>query len=320
MFQKINLNRKYIELASFEVNHEYYSNKIPPGLDFSASVETAKFLRDYKLIAKQIDSKIFILQEVINHEGNWKPKIPIEENKVLSYFLNFNDETFQVKSKIPFHASKDEKFVILCKEPKIYNLEKLSIHKYLSGPFPINEIEENLNMYFNNQLVTNIEPPRSLKKKFYIKSGFYKVNFDDGKKIEFLWSREKIDADAFISFEISQKTDQNYKIIIPSREIYWQYEINTKYTDNLDDCIILDDLQIISFEQKENLNNQQKNIVYNSIFPVALKESYQNNLTIEKAGEKVLKLPFPELKNLTIEKDNVKKRVNKYFLTTYVNL
>ena len=50
---------------------------------------------------------------------------------------------------------------------------------------------------------------------------------------------EKIDADGFIGFEVSQQMDQHYKIIIPQREIHWQYIFNTKYMDDLNDCTLL---------------------------------------------------------------------------------
>ena len=137
MFHKLNFNRKFIELASFEVNHAYYNTKSIPNLSFSPSTETAKFLRDYKLIAKQSDSKIIILQEVNDNDGTWKPRISIEGNKFLSFYLNFNDEVFQTKSDIPFHASKDQKFGVICREPKSYIFDKLTIYNYVSGSFPI---------------------------------------------------------------------------------------------------------------------------------------------------------------------------------------
>ena len=322
MFQKLNLNRKYIELASFEVIHEYYTAKNIPNLDFSPSEETAKFLRDYKLIAKQIDSKISILQEVINYEDTWKPRISIEGNKILSFYLNFNDKIFQTKSNIPFHATKDKKFGIVYKEPKSYNLEKLTIYNYISGSFPtylfVNE--KNINILCNNQLLHENGITHDEINNIDIKSGLYEINLNNDRKIEFLWSKEKIDADGFIGFEISQQMDQNYKMLIPSREIHWQYILNTKYLDNLDDCSIIDEKQMISFEAKNELTPQSNSATFVSISPILLKENYQNNLTLEKAGEKVLKLPFPELKNLTFDKEDVKKRVNKYFLTTYVDL
>lgn len=322
MFQKLNLNRKYIELASFEVIHEYYTAKNIPNLDFSPSEETAKFLRDYKLIAKQIDSKISILQEVINYEDTWKPRISIEGNKILSFYLNFNDKIFQTKSNIPFHATKDKKFGIVYKEPKSYNLEKLTIYNYISGSFPTHLFvnEKNINILCNNQLLHENGITHDEINNIDIKSGLYEINLNNDKKIEFLWSKEKIDADGFIGFEISQQMDQNYKMLIPSREIHWQYILNTKYLDNLDDCSIIDEKQMISFEAKNELTPQSNSATFVSISPILLKENYQNNLTLEKAGEKVLKLPFPELKNLTFEKEDVKKRVNKYLLTTYVDL
>ena len=90
--------------------------------------------------------------------------------------------------------------------------------------------------------------------------------------------------------------------------------------DDLNDCNITDEKQIISFELKKEINPKATSATFVSISPVKLKENYQNNLTLEKAGDKVLKLPFPELKNLTFEKEDVKKRVNKYLLTTYVDL
>ena len=90
--------------------------------------------------------------------------------------------------------------------------------------------------------------------------------------------------------------------------------------DDLNDCNITDEKQMISFELKKEENPQPSSATFVSISPVKLKEKYQNYLTLEKAGEKVLKLPFPELKNLTFEKEDVKKRVNKYLLTTYVDL
>ena len=279
MFQKLNLNRKYIELASFEVIHEYYTAKNIPNLDFSPSEETAKFLRDYKLIAKQIDSKISILQEVINYEDTWKPRISIEGNKILSFYLNFNDKIFQTKSNIPFHATKDKKFGIVYKEPKSYNLEKLTIYNYISGSFPTHLFvnEKNINILCNNQLLHENGITHDEINNIDIKSGLYEINLNNDKKIEFLWSKEKIDADGFIGFEISQQMDQNYKMLIPSREIHWQYILNTKYLDNLDGCSIIDEKQIISFEAKNKLTPQSNSATFVSNSPILLKENYQNN-------------------------------------------
>ena len=42
---KLSLSRKYIELASFDVNHNYYSNKEIPKIEFIPSIETAVFLK-----------------------------------------------------------------------------------------------------------------------------------------------------------------------------------------------------------------------------------------------------------------------------------
>lgn len=322
MFHKLNFNRKFIELASFEVNHAYYDTKNIPNLSFSPSNETAKFLRDYKLIAKQSDSKIIILQEVNDKEGTWKPRISIEGNKFLSFYLKFNDEVFQTKSDIPFHASKDQKFGVIYREPKSYILDKLIIYNYMSGSFPMHLFrnEKNIDISFNNQLILESGTTHDIINKVEIKSGLYEISLKNKNKIEFFWTMEKIDADGFIGFEVSQQMDQHYKIIIPQREIHWQYIFNTKYMDDLNDCNITDEKQMISFELKKEINPQATSATFVSISPVKLKENYQNNLTLEKAGEKVLKLPFPELKNLTFEKEDVKKRVNKYFLTTYVDL
>ena len=73
------------------------------------------------------------------------------------------------------------------------------------------------------------------------------------------------------------------------------------------------------FYFEENKKNQSQ-FIFTSINPVALKERYSNKLSLEKMGEKLLNLPFPELKNFNINQIDVKKSVNKYFLTTYVNL
>ena len=240
----------------------------------------------------------------------------------MSFYLNFNDEVFQTKSDIPFHASKDQKFGVIYREPKSYILDKLTIYNYMSGSFPIHLFrnEKNIDISFNNQLILESGTAHDIINKIEIKSGLYEISLKNKTKIEFFWTMEKIDADGFIGFEVSQQMDQHYKIIIPQREIHWQYIFNTKYMDDLNDCNITDEKQIISFELKKEINPKATSATFVSISPVKLKENYQNNLTLEKAGDKVLKLPFPELKNLTFEKEDVKKRVNKYFLTTYVDL
>ena len=72
-----------------------------------------------------------------------------------------------------------------------------------------------------------------------------------------------------------------------------------------------------NFEENEK---DQSQFVFSSLDPIPLKETYPNKLSLEKMGEKLLNLPFPELKNFNIKSIDVKKSVNKYFLTTYVNL
>ena len=181
-------------------------------------------------------------------------------------------------------------------------------------------MKKKINISFNNQLIIESGTTHDLINKIEIKSGLYEINLQNKTKIKFFWTMEKIEADGFIGFEVRQQIDQHYKILIPQREIYWQYIFKTKYMDDLNDCNITDEKQMISFELKKEENPQPSSATFVSISPVKLKENYPNYLTLEKAGEKVLKLPFPELKNLTFEKEDVKKRVNKYLLTTYVDL
>ena len=163
----------------------------------------------------------------------------------------------------------------------------------MSGSFPMHLFrnEKNIDILFNNQLILESGTTHDIINKVEIKSGLYEISLKNKTKIEFFWTMEKIDADGFIGFEVSQQMDQHYKIIIPQREIHWQYIFNTKYMDDLNDCNITDEKQMISFELKKEINPQATSATFVSISPVK-SENYQNNLTLEKAGEKVMKLHF----------------------------
>lgn len=319
---KLSLNRKYVELASFEVNHNYYTDKKIPKIEFIPTIETAAFLRNYKLITKQQNSKIIILQEGVYEDKVWKPKIQIDKPMKTAFFLNLKDDDFQIKTNVPFFASKDKKFSIIQSNPENYVIDELQLFDFIFGSFPsqILDKEEVLKISFNGEIVFEDGTIEEFIKRFEFDTGIYEFTIANKEVIKFLWTERKSNSDGFIIFNVEQKLEQHYKAIIPNRKIFWEYILVSNYIENLTYCKIIDDQQNLQFEKIENPDSLQSNNIFTSLNTIELREKYTNNLTIEKDGEKLIKLPFPALKNLTIKKEDVKKRVNKYFLTTYVNL
>ena len=315
----LNLNRKYLELASLEFHHDYYNSKVVPSLKFIPSASTASFLRNYKLLAKQVDSKMIILQEGKYYQDNWIPKIKVDQNFKLNFALKFNDELFQIKTNVEMHANKDFKFFInQSLENKSVKVEKLGILPFYSGEFPKDLVSQKKisKLYFFEKELKDFSEHQSLE----MQPGIYKIEYFDQSQFSFIWNYNDNNFDGFVTFDISQQLNQHYNILFSSREIFWEYILIPKYIDNVMECKIVDDLQNLEFEAVENESLQTKDFSLKSTLPIKLMENYNFNLKLEKHGEKLINLPFPSLKNITLEKDNVKKRVNKYFLSTYVNL
>ena len=319
---KLSLSRKYIELASFDVNHNYYSNKEIPKIEFIPSIETAVFLKNYKLIFKQESSKITILQEGAYKGEVWQPKIKIDDPKKIVFFLKLNDADFQIKTNVPFYASKDKKFGIVQTNTGIDTMDELRLFDYYFGSFPhqILEDKEALTISLNGEILFEKGPVEEFLKGFKFESGIYEFKFNDNEIIKFLWTGIKLNSDGLVVFDVGQKTDQYYRSLIPNRKIFWEYILVSNYLENLTHCEIIDDQQTMLFDKVENMDNSKNYSAFTSVNEIELRENYTNNLSLEKEGEKLKKLPFPNLKNLTLKKEDVKKRVNKYFLTTYVNL
>ena len=64
-----------------------------------------------------------------------------------------------------------------------------------------------------------------------------------------------------------------------------------------------------NFEKNESDTNQ---FVF-CLKPIAVKERYSNILSLEKMGEKLLNLPFPDLKNFKIKRFDEQKRLTSIF-------
>ncbi len=318
----LNLNQRYLEIANLNLLHDFYFDQLIPLIEIFPLPQTQIFLNNHRLILKQIDSSIIILQEGKYNKSNWIPKISISKKQSLFFGIKFNDSLFQVKSNIPFHTSKDQKFFLKVNEDQDLSYdEELSIYPYLSQAFNDDDlrrlsVKNVIYKTSNNKDELPIDGFNLFQKH---NPGIYKLQYEDESEYSFIFSNYDNLFDGFISFSVEQSAQNIFNYKFNNRKIYWEYILVSNQLTSLEECQIIDDKNEIEFTFSENLENNSGSVFISSN-PIPLKEKYLNSLSLEKHGEKLLNLPFPKLKNLKIKIDNVKNSVNKYFLSTYVNL
>lgn len=318
----LTLNQKYLVIASLNLSHNYYLTNVIPNIEFHPSPKTLAFLKNYRLILKQEGSRLIILQEG-KYEGSiWIPTIAIQEIHSLVFGIKFNDDMFQNKTNVPFYTSKDQKFFIPIKVGENSNLEEeLKIHPFNGGTFPnISDLKTSVVKikYETSSEIKNLSVGKINSYEDFT-TGIYTFHYENEEESTFIWSDFDKLYDGYVSIEIQQNAQNIFNFKFNNRSIHWQYILVSNNLKDLESCIIVDEKLEMKFNFEENKKDQSK-FVFTSINPVALKERYSNKLSLEMMGEKLLNLPFPELKNFNINQIDVKKSVNKYFLTTYVNL
>lgn len=318
----LSLGRAHAELASLELLHEYYSNKKIPKIEFVPTLETASFFRNYKIIVKTINSKIILLQEGLYVDGVWKPKIAIQSEKRVSFALKLNDELFQLKTNVPLHATKGQKFFLSISERNVAQVEELKIFPFFLGMFPVNlfEDKEVVRVLNSGLEIADSDSLNSFLTAQDFNVGKYKIEYLDGSDQTFVWSPNDNNYDGFVSFNITQQLEQSHQITLSSREIFWEYILKAKYFEGVEHCTITNDRQKLSFEVFEAENQEENQLSLISSIPVLLREHYKFTLSLEAQGEVLLNLPYPSLSHFSIKPQVVKNRVNNYFLTSIVNI
>ena len=318
----LSLNQKHLVIATLNLSHNYYLNEVIPNIEFYPSPRTSAFLKNYRLILKQEGSRLIILQEGKYEESVWVPKIAIQEINSLVLGIKFNDEMFQNKTNIPFYTSKDQKFFININDVQVTNSEQeLKIYPFAGGAFPnTSDLKPSLVSikYESSSEIKNLPVDKINNYEDFI-PGIYTFHFENQEESTFIWSNFDNLYDGYVSFDIQQNAQNIFNYKFNNRAIYWEYILVSNILKDLESCVLVDDNLEMEFNFEENEKDQSQ-FVFSSLDPIPLKETYPNKLSLEKMGEKLLNLPFPELKNFNIKSIDVKKSVNKYFLTTYVNL
>ena len=318
----LSLNQKHLVIATLNLSHNYYLNEVIPNIEFYPSPRTSAFLKNYRLILKQEGSRLIILQEGKYEESVWVPKIAIQEINSLVLGIKFNDEMFQNKTNIPFYTSKDQKFFININDVQVTNSEQeLKIYPFAGGAFPnTSDLKPSLVSikYESSSEIKNLPVDKINNYEDFI-PGIYTFHFENQEESTFIWSNFDNLYDGYVSSDIQQNAQNIFNYKFNNRAIYWEYILVSNILKDLESCVLVDDNLEMEFNFEENEKDQSQ-FVFSSLDPIPLKETYPNKLSLEKMGEKLLNLPFPELKNFNIKSIDVKKSVNKYFLTTYVNL
>lgn len=318
----LSLNQKHLVIATLNLSHNYYLSEVIPNIEFYPSPRTSAFLKNYRLILKQEGSRLIILQEGKYEDSIWVPKIAIQETHSLVLGIKFNDEMFQNKTNVPFYTSKDQKFFININDVQVTNSEQeLKIYPFAGGAFPnTSDLKPSLVSikYESSSEIKNLPVDKINNYEDFI-PGIYTFHFENQEESTFIWSNFDNLYDGYVSFDIQQNAQNIFNYKFNNRAIYWEYILVSNILKDLESCVLVDDNLEMEFNFEENEKDQSQ-FVFSSLDPIPLKETYPNKLSLEKMGEKLLNLPFPELKNFNIKSIDVKKSVNKYFLTTYVNL
>jgi len=318
----LSLNQKHLVIATLNLSHNYYLSEVIPNIEFYPSPKTSAFLKNYRLILKQEGSRLIILQEGKYEESVWVPKIAIQETHSLVIGIKFNDEMFQNKTNVPFYTSKDQKFFININGVELSNSEQdLKIYPFAGGVFPnTSDLKPSLISikYEASSEIKNLSVDKINNYEDFI-PGIYTFQFENQEETTFIWSNFDNLFDGYVSFDIQQNAQNIFNYKFNNRAIHWEYILVSNILKDLESCVLVDDNSEMEFNFEKSEKDQSQ-FVFSSLNPIPLKETYQNKLSLEKMGEKLLNLPFPELKNFNIKSIDVKKSVNKYFLTTYVNL
>jgi hypothetical protein len=313
----LNLNQKHLEIASLNLLHDYYFDKVIPNIELIPFPQTALFLKNYRLILKQVDSSMVILQEGRYEDSIWVPKITIDNKHRLMFGIKFNDNMFQTKTNVPFYKSKNQKFFLDINENQVPNIDAvLTVFPCLSGDFE--DLKPLIKKVGFKVEQDEFEIPiDELNSPYNLLPGLYTFYYNDDTEYTFMYINFDDSFDGIASFAIAQTSQNIFNYNFSSRLIHWEYILVSNYLSDLENCLISDDKSEMEFAFSEKTDEAY---IFTSSKPIALRERYPNSLSLERLGEKLLNLSFPELKNFSLKSENVKNSVNKYFLSTYVNL
>jgi len=282
--------RSYRKLFEIEFKHNYYPTQKLASSDFNivATRETNKIIGNYRLILKQFENKIEIIQECDKKEKSIEALIEIDSELVLEFiigqsnknFFNFTDIRFPTMRKEMFYFSNKKKNKVLeegiltqdksVSDSDIISISELGLPKEQSTSGIIGLIRIHINKFVNKPIQTK-EPLK------------YTVNFEE-------------------------------------RKIYWQYNVLEKY-NTTNNVTIIDEENKIKFKEAKDNDSKAKIFISEKKIPMK-KVNKQKIKLITTNGKKNFiktlyeKLPYPTMRDITIHE----KIENEYVavVTVYV--
>ncbi len=282
--------RSYRKLLEIELCHNYYPSGKLATSDFNivATRETNRIIANYRLILKQFENKIEIIQECDRKEKSIEALVEIDGELIFEFivgqsnknFFNFTDIRFPVMRKEIFFLSNKKKNKVLesgiltrdksVSESDIVDISELGLAKEQSASGIIGLIRLYTNKFVNKPIQTK-EPLK------------YTVNFEE-------------------------------------RKIYWQYNVIEKY-NSIKNVSIIDEENKIKFKEVKDNDSEAKIFLSEKKLPMK-KVNKQKIKLISTNGKKNFtktlyeKLPYPTMRDITIHE----KLKNEYIavVTVYV--
>jgi hypothetical protein len=318
------MNQKYQHLLSLHLKHEYYYSSLIPNFGLHPLPETLKFLKNHRLLLKQKDSTFHFLYEGRVIDNEWNPIISIDDETKLIFGFKINDSLFQTKTAVPFHVRKTEKLILnLSQQGEFDGESALTLSSFQLGALVLDNTEVAQEVVYTLQSISNgtiieVKVKPGLQALIELEDIGMHTLSKDGELIKtFFWSNYDDQYDGFIELTIGKEIEQDFSFTFQAKKIFWKYLLIPKYMDSVTSFQVKEESDQIIFEEEEQDELKDGILHLISTEKIKIQEKYGYNLTVQEAGEVIKKhISFPSLNNIK----RCSKDVNKYMLTTYLNL
>lgn len=280
--------RSYKILFEVEFNHSYYpTGKLANGdINIVPTHETKKIIENYRLIEKQTNNKVQLIQEC---------------EKEYSHI----EAVVEIDSELSFE------FVIGQSNKKLFNFTDVR--------FPIMRKEI---FYFSNKLEKTITKNGKMTKKTSVSDAdivsISKLGLAKRQSASGIIGLMKINVDKTINQTIQTNQPLQYNINFEERKTFWQYNVIEKY-NKVEKTTIIDEENKIKFKEKKTETPKTKVFISETKLPIR-KINNQKFKLISSNGKSKLKktmrekLPCPEIRNII----NHEELENEYIAVTNI--
>lgn len=281
--------RSYRKLIQVNFNHTFYaSGKVAAGdFKFFTTPATKKVLENYRLILKQNNNTLELIQECLKEDNTIEPLVEIDSTLEFEFVIKQQNKNFFNYTETKFPDMRREVFYF-----SNIKAEKIIKHGFLSQK----EIVSGDDLV----LIQTLSKEQELK---------------GGGAIGFMLLK----ADKTINQTIESGNPFQYTINFAPRQAYWQYHVVKKY-NSIKKVNIVDESKQIKFTERKDLATEEERVfLSDKKMPIHQINKQTFKLMAANGSQNISKtmyekLPYPKTTNIEKHFDNENELIAKTYV------